>query len=185
MNSGAPEGYAVPAPLDEHDKHKLAFVRKYGLFQYTKLPFGLCNSPATFSRLIQLALQELTWKEFLAYLGRDIQDQIENMRRVFLSFHKYNLILKTGQCQLMPTKVKFHGKIVNRNGMSVNPDSIDAVKKCPSPQHKKEVASFIGFTNYRRYHINKFPELAEPLHRLTGTNNEFEWSEHQERAFQS
>lgn len=54
--------------LDEHDKHKTAFVTKYGLYQYTKLPFGLCNSPATFIRVIQLVLQELTWKECLAYL---------------------------------------------------------------------------------------------------------------------
>jgi hypothetical protein len=43
--------------VDEHDKHKIAFVTKYGLYQYTKLPFGLCNSPATFSRVIQLVLE--------------------------------------------------------------------------------------------------------------------------------
>jgi hypothetical protein len=64
-------------------------------------------------------------------LGRDVQGQIENLRRLFLRFKKYNLKLKTGKCQLMPTEVKFFGKIVNRNGNSVNPDSIDAVKKWP------------------------------------------------------
>jgi hypothetical protein len=48
-------------------------------------------------------------------------------------------------------------------------------------KNKEEVESCIGFTNYDRDHINKFSELAEPLHRLTGTKNEFEWSEHQER----
>ena len=46
--------------LDEHDKHKTAFIRKYGLCQYTKLPFGLCNSTETFRRLIQLVLHGLT-----------------------------------------------------------------------------------------------------------------------------
>ena len=49
--------------VDEHDKRKTAFVTKYGLYPYTKLPFGLCNSPATFSRVIQLVLQGLTWKD--------------------------------------------------------------------------------------------------------------------------
>jgi hypothetical protein len=59
--------------------------------------------------------------------------------------------------------------------MSVNPDIVDAVKKWPRPNLKKEVESFIGFTNYHRDHIKKFSQLAEPLHRLTNTNNEFEW----------
>jgi hypothetical protein len=67
----------------------------------------------------------------------------------------------------------------------VNPDSIDAVKKWPRPKNKKEVESFIGFTNYHRDHVKRFSELAEPLHRLTGTTNEFEWSEDKESAFQS
>jgi hypothetical protein len=59
------------------------------------------------------------------------------------------------------------------------------MKKWPRSKNKKEVESFIGFTNYHRDHINKFSELAEPLHRLTGKNNEFEWSENQESAFHS
>ena len=177
--------------LDEHDKHKTAFVTKYGLCQYTKLPFGLCNCPATFNRVIQLVLQKLTWKERLTYLddvvvlGRNFQDQIDNLRRVFLRFQKYNLKLKPSKCQLMQTEVKFLGKIISRNGIFVNPDRIDAVKKWPRPKTRKEVESFIGFTNYLRDHIQRFSELAEPLHRLTGTKNEFEWSEDQKSAFQS
>ena len=66
----------------------------------------------------------------------------------------------------------------------MNLDNIDAVKKCPRYK-KKEVESFIGFNNSHLCHIKKFSELAEPLHRLTGKKNEFEWSENQESAFQS
>jgi len=50
---------------------------------------------------------------------------------------------------------------------------------------KKEIESFIGFNSSHLYHIKKFSELAEPLHRLTGKKNEFEWSENQESAFHS
>ena len=49
--------------LDGHDKHKTAFVTKYDFYKYTKLPFGLCSSPTTFSRVIQLVLLGLTRKE--------------------------------------------------------------------------------------------------------------------------
>ena len=50
------------------DRHKTAFVTKYGLYQYRRMPFGLTNSPATFSRAVSLILRGLTWKEILAYL---------------------------------------------------------------------------------------------------------------------
>ena len=47
--------------VHKDDKHKTAFITKYGLFEHNRLPFVLCNSPATFSRVIQLVLQGLTW----------------------------------------------------------------------------------------------------------------------------
>ncbi len=43
------------------DRHKSAFVTKYGLFQHVRMPFGLCNAPATFSRAMGLVLRGLTW----------------------------------------------------------------------------------------------------------------------------
>jgi len=83
----------------------------------------------------------------------------------------------------MQTQVKFLGKIVDASGISINPDSIVAVKKWPVPTNKKEVESFIGYVNYHRDHIKNFAELAEPLHQLTGHKSEFHWSEEQQQAF--
>lgn len=176
--------------LDDHDKHKTAFITKYGLFQYTKLPFGLCNSPATFSRMIQLVLQGLTWKECLAYLddvvvlGTDFDSHMENLYKVFSRFRKYNLKLKPSKCNLLQTQVKFLGKIVSENGIAVNPDSIEAVKKWPIPKGKKDVESFLGFSNYHRDHIKNFAEIAEPLHQLTGQKTDFAWHEKHQQAFE-
>jgi hypothetical protein len=48
--------------LDERDCHKTAFITKYGQFEHVKFAFGLSNSPATFSRVIQIVLQGLTLK---------------------------------------------------------------------------------------------------------------------------
>ena len=49
-------------------RHKLAFIIRYGLFEFVRMPFGTCNSLATFLRVIQLVLQDLNWKECLACL---------------------------------------------------------------------------------------------------------------------
>ena len=54
--------------MDAKDQAKTAFITKYGLFEYTKMPFGLCNAPSTFQRCIELVLRGLQWKVLLIYL---------------------------------------------------------------------------------------------------------------------
>ncbi len=54
--------------MDEQDIDKTAFVTRQGLFQFTMMPFGLCNTPATFERLMELVLKDLNLKVCLIYL---------------------------------------------------------------------------------------------------------------------
>lgn len=52
-------------PVAEEDKHKTAFNMPIGLYQYNYLPFGLCNSAASFQRLMDVLLSELQWQTCL------------------------------------------------------------------------------------------------------------------------
>ena len=159
--------------VHKDDKHKTAFITKYGLFEHNRLPFGLCNSPATFSRVIQLVLQGLTWLECLAYLddilvlGSDFQDHITKLGNVLSRFKKFNLKLKPKKCQFFQKEVKFLGKIVNGNGIMITPENVTTMKNWPTPTNVKEVESFLGFANYHRDHVEHFAEIVEPLHQLT------------------
>ena len=82
------------------DIHKTAFITKWGLFEYTKLAFGLTNSPATFSRVIQIVLRDLLLSKAIGYLddinslGKDFEEAFDNVRLVLERIHKYNLKLK-------------------------------------------------------------------------------------------
>lgn len=83
--------------VNPHDHHKLAFITKYGLFEFVRMPFGTCNSQATFQRIIQLGLN---WKECLAYLddvimlGNSFDNHLLNLKAVLTRFRKHNLKLK-------------------------------------------------------------------------------------------
>ena len=54
--------------MDPHDAEKTAFCTRYGLYQWRVMPFGLCNAPSTFERLMEKVLSGLQWKIALLYL---------------------------------------------------------------------------------------------------------------------
>jgi hypothetical protein len=117
------------------------------------ISFGLCSSPATFSRVIQLVLKGLTWIECLAYLddvivlGKNFDDHLNNLTRVLDRFKKYNLKLKPKKCNLFQNEIKFLGKIISADGIKINPENIVTVKNWQVPKNKKDIESFLGFMN--------------------------------------
>lgn len=173
------------------DKHKTAFITKYGLFEHNRLPFGLCNSPATFSRIIQLVLQGLTWTECLAYLddilvlGFDFEDHLEKLGHVLARFKQYNLKFKPKKCHFFQKEVKFLGRIVNGNGVMITPENIETMKNWPEPKNVKELESFLGFMNYHRDHVRNFAEYVEPLHKLVSKKSEYKWTDQHQEAFKN
>jgi hypothetical protein len=177
--------------VHKDDKHKTTFITKYGLFEHNRLPFGLCNSPATFSRVIQLLLQGLTWVECLAYLddilvlGSDFEDHVTKLGNVLSRFKKYKLKLKPNKCQFFRKEVKFLGRTVTGNGINITPDNVSTMKNWPVPTNVKQVESFLGFINYHRDHVEHFAELVEPLYQLTRKNSKFCWLPIHQEAFEN
>ena len=172
------------------DRHKTAFVTKYGLYEHVRMGFGLCNAPATFQRAVNLVLRGLTWKSVLAYLddvivvGKDFQDALANLREVFLRFRKYNLKLKPRKCALFQSEVGFLGKKVDRFGVRVTKDKIQAVLDWPVPTNRTEVESFLGYVNYHRDYLKGFAGIASCLYGLTGPKAVFNWQAEHQRAFE-
>jgi len=175
--------------IDERDRHKTAFITKYGLFEHRKLGFGLCNAPASFQRAMYLVLAGLTWESVLAYIddlviiGRDFWDHYKNLQNVLERFEKYDLKFKPKKCALYQTETKFLGHIVSQKGVGVDPANIQAVQIWPTPTSVKEVESFLGFVNYHRDHIQNYAELAAPLYQLTGCKAKFKWDGDKQIAF--
>ena len=54
--------------LEDSDKHKTAFPSPFGLYEYNRLPFGLCNDPATFQRLMQHCFSDEVFQLLLVFL---------------------------------------------------------------------------------------------------------------------
>ena len=174
--------------LEPSDAAKTAFLTKYGLFEFSRMPFGLCNAPATFQRVMHLVLRGLVWKQVLVYLddvvvlGSTFKESLQNLADTLERFRRHNLKLKPKKCQLFKMEVKFLGRKVTHNSIQVSDEHVESLRSWPSPSNIEELTKFLGFINYHREFIPYLSQKAEPLFALTKKGVEFVWDERCEEA---
>ena len=176
-------------PVREADVPKTAFVTKYGLYEFTTMPFGLCNAPATFQRVMELALSGLQWNTCLIYLDDVIifskthEEHADKLRSVLERIRAAGLKLKPSKCNLFQEEVTFLGHVISHEGILPNPDNVARLAKWPQPANVKEVRSFLGLGNYYRRFVKNYSTLVKPLTELTKKDRVFGWSEACQNAF--
>ena len=146
------------------------------------MPFGLCNAPATFEKLMEMVLGGLTWKTCLVYLddimvmGKTFEEHLTNLEEVFNRMKEANLKLNPKKCLLFQKEVELLWHAVSANGIKTTDTKIRAVRDWPRPRDKHEVRSFSGLCTYYRRLVNGFADIAAPLYRLTGLKSQFNWT---------
>lgn len=168
---------------------KSAFCVRSGLYLWNVMPFGLCNAPSTFERLMESVLQNLQWSTCLIYLddvvifGRSEEELIQRMDTVFERLRAAGLKLKPRKCHLFARRTDYLGHVISADGIAVSPEKVAAVKDWPQPENVTDVRSFLGTANYYRRFCKDFASIAAPLHRLTDKGARFVWQAEHQQAF--
>ncbi|KAL5018859.1 hypothetical protein ScPMuIL_004581, partial [Solemya velum] len=157
---------------------------------FTVMPFGLCNAPATFERLMEKVLTGLTWRLCLVYLddiiiySKNFEEHISNLSEVLQRLMEANLKLSPEKCTLLQREVTFLGHVVSEHGISTDLRKTEAVRNWVVPRNVKEVRSFLGLCSYYRKHVCQFASIAKPLHQLTEKGRDFHWTNECQKAFE-
>ena len=153
------------------------------------MPFGLCNAPATFQRLMDLILAGVQWSTCLVYIddivipGKTPGEHMCNLRVVLQKLREAGLRLKPSKCSFFQRQVSYLGHIVSREGVATDPAKTEKVAAWPCPTSVTEVQRFLGLASYYRRFIRNFAEIAKPLHRLTEKTQDFRWTDQCDNAF--
>ena len=172
-------------------RDKTAFRTRLGLFEYNKLPFGLCNAVSTYSRAIDLVLRGLNWKTVLAFLddicvlGKSVSDHLNNLQEVFERFRYHGMKFKPTKCELFKKTMEFLGRQVSPNGVTITNHAIEVIRNWKKPTNVKQLQSFLGFCNFHRNFIKNYSEIAEPMFRLLKKKQQFSWGPEQNKSFQT
>ena len=142
-------------PMEEESKPYTVFtVGSYGFYQFERMPFGLCNAPATFQRCMQECLGELNLSYCLIYMddivvyARTLQDHLYRLRRVFDRFCDHRLKLKPSKCAFFKEEITYLGHRVSAEGVKPATTNIDKILDKRPPRTYTEIREFLGMVNH-------------------------------------
>ncbi|UYV83383.1 hypothetical protein LAZ67_23000836 [Cordylochernes scorpioides] len=126
--------------VDEADREKTAFITPDGLYEFKVMPFGLCNAPATFERMMDTLLRGLKWSMCLCYLDDIIvfsptfDEHVRRLDLVLRCLSKAGFVLNPDKCLIGTKRLSIFGHLVDGEGVHPNPDKVDAMSKFPTPK---------------------------------------------------
>ena len=172
------------------DVHKTAFSTPYGHYQFTRMPFGLKNAPATFQRLMNSVLSGFQGTELFVYLddiviySRSLREHEIKFTRLMKRLREAKLMLQPDKCEFLRHEVIYLGHIIDEHGVKPDPKNIEAVENFPRPKTPKNIKQFLGLIGYYRRFIPEFSRKSKPLTNLLKKTTKFVWDKEEEEAFQ-
>ena len=174
-------------PIRERDIEKTAFHTPRGLFEMIVMPFGLCNSQATFQRLMDQALKNATnaesYVDDIVIYSRNFEEHVRHLDEVFRCLEVAGLQLRKDKCKIAYRGIEFLGHWISDQGRSPLHSYSQRVREFPRPRNVKELQRYLGMVNYYRCYIKNFSTMAVPLYSLTKTGTKWLWGQECEQAF--
>ena len=174
-------------PLTKRAKTISAFITPFGLFEYTRLPFGMCNAPATFQRIINEVIQGLegtyAYLDDILIVSDTWEEHLQRLRALLIRLAEKGLTINLAKSSFCKAQVKYLGHVIGSGKILPKAENIDAIINYPVPKDKKSLLRFLGMTSYYRKFCKNFSTIAFPLTELTSTKKKFIWTENCQKAF--
>ena len=151
------------------DQENTTFTCPFGTYAYRRMPFGMCNAPATFQRCMLSILSDLVERIMEVYIdditvyGGSFEECLINLETILHRCIKKNLVLNWEKCHFMVSQGIVLGHIISEKRIEVDKAKINLISKLPSPTNIKTVRQFFGHAGFYRRFIMDFSKIAKPL----------------------
>ena len=164
--------------MDEESRQYTAFtVGSMGIYEFLCMPYGLCNAPTTFQRLMQNCLGELNLTYTLIYLDDMIvyskteDEHLVHLRAVLERFMENGLKLKPSKCNFFCTEINYLGHKVSMAGMEPGTEGLKGITEITPPATYTQVRKFLGAMGHFRRFIKGYAKITKPLNDLLQGEN--------------
>ncbi|XP_078433682.1 uncharacterized protein LOC144704977 [Wolffia australiana] len=175
--------------IDELDQEKTTFTCPVGTFAFRRMPFGLCNAPATFQRCMTAMFSDLigngleVFMDDFSVFGTSFDNCLSNLEKVLQICAKNNLVLNWEKSHFMVKEGIVLGHHISKNGIKVDREKVEKIQNLALPTTLKELRGFLGHAGFYRRFIPNFAKIAKPLTQLTSKNAEFTFDDNAKNAF--
>ena len=137
--------------LDSESEKYLTINTPLGLYQYTRLPYGVASAPAMFQRAMDIILQGITgvicYIDDILVTGETDKEHLDRLEQVLRRLKEYGLRVKQKKCEFLKESVEYLGHKVDSEGLHTLPSKVSAIMEAPEPRNVQELRSFLGLLN--------------------------------------
>ena len=172
------------------DQEKTTFTCPYGTYAFRRMPFGLCNAPATFQRCMMSMfsdlieeIMEMFMDDFTVY-GSSFEHCLNNLETVLQRCKDKQLALNWEKGHFMVIEGIVLGHKIYATRLEVDQSKVSIIKTLAPPTTVKGIRSFLGHAGFYRRFIKDFYKIARPLCRLLEKDTRFKFDDSCKAAFE-
>ncbi|GJY45846.1 putative nucleotidyltransferase, ribonuclease H [Tanacetum coccineum] len=175
-------------PIVPEDQEKTIFTCLYRTFAYRRMPFGLCNAPATFQRCMTAIFHDMVedfmevFMDDFSVFGNSFNHCLGNLDKMLARCEETNLVLNWEKCHFMVNEGIVPGHKISGKGIEVDRAKIDVIAKLPYPTNVKGVRSFLGHAGFYHRFIKDFSMISKPMTQLLMKDAKFDFSDNCKKA---
>ncbi|KAJ0586747.1 putative nucleotidyltransferase, Ribonuclease H [Helianthus annuus] len=175
--------------IHPEDQQKTTFTCPYGTFAFRRMPFGLCNAPATFQRCMMSIFSDMVgdsleiFMDDFSIFGTSFDLCLDQLTKVLKRCVESNLVLSWEKSHFMVQEGIVLGHVISSRGIEVDHAKIQVISTLPPPTNVKGVRSFLGHAGFYRRFIKGFSVITKPLCNLLLKDVPFVFDEKCLKAF--
>ena len=172
-------------PLEVESRKYVVVNTHRGLFQYTRLPFGISSATGIFQRVMENLLQGIegivVYLDNILVTGRSQEDHLRALEEVLRHLERAGL--RQSKCTFLRPSVTYLGHKIDAEGLHPLDDRIRAIKDAPTPTSVPKLKSYLGMLSYYNKFLPNLSSVLHPLHRLLRKDTPWRWGSAQSEAF--
>ncbi|RVW37787.1 Retrovirus-related Pol polyprotein from transposon 17.6 [Vitis vinifera] len=155
--------------IDVEDQEKTTFTCPFGTYAYRRMPFGLCNAPATLQRCMLSIFSDMVeqimevFMDDITIYGGTFEECLVNWETVLKRCIEKDLVLNWEKCHFMVHQGIVLGHIISKKGIEVDKAKVGTYCQIVTPTTVKGVRQFLGHAGFYRRFIKDFSNLSKPL----------------------